>query len=48
MSNKEIERREVIKRCIEEKLPRAEAAEMLNISIRHLKRLISLYRKQGG
>ena len=47
MSAKEIARRDVIKRCIKEKLPRAEAAEMLNISVRHVKRLISLYRKHG-
>ena len=47
MSNKEIEHRDVIKRCLEEKLSKAKAAEILNISVRHVKRLISLYRKQG-
>ena len=47
MSAKEIARRDVIKRCIEEKLPRAKAAEILNISVRHVKRLLSAYRKHG-
>ena len=47
MSTKEIERRDVIKRCIEEKLPRAKAAAILNISVRHVKRLISAYLKHG-
>jgi len=47
MSDKEIERHHVIKRCLEEKLPRAKAAAMLNISIRHVKRLLSAYRKHN-
>ena len=47
MSAKEIVRRDVIKRCLEEKLPRAKAAEILNISVRHVKRLISAYRQHG-
>ena len=47
MSAKEIARRDVIKRCLEEKLPRATAAEILNISARHVKRLINAYRKHG-
>ena len=47
MSAKEIQRRDVIKRCIEEKLPRATAAEILDISVRHVKRLISAYLKHG-
>ncbi len=46
MSDKEIERHHVLKRCLEEKLPRAKAAQMLNISVRHVKRLLSAYRKQ--
>ena len=45
MSAKEIARRDVIKRCLEEKLPRATAAEMLNVSVRHVKRLLSAYRQ---
>ena len=47
MSAKEIQRRDVIKRCVEEKLPRAKAAEILSISVRHVKRLISEYLKHG-
>ena len=47
MSAKEIARRDVIKRCLEEKLPRATAAEMLNVSVRHVKRLLSAYRQHG-
>ena len=47
MSAKDIARRDVIKRCIEEKLPRAKAAEILNISVRHVKRLVSAYRQHG-
>ena len=47
MSAKEIQRRDVIKRCIEEKLPRATAAEILDISVRHVKRLISAYLTHG-
>ena len=46
MSDKEIERHHVLKRCVEEKLPRTKAAQMLNISVRHVKRLLSAYRKQ--
>ena len=47
MSTKEIERLHVIERCLEEKLLRAKAAEILNISIRHVKRLLSSYRKHN-
>ena len=47
MSKKELTRYEVIKKCLEHKLSRAKAARLLNISTRHVKRLLRGYRQRG-
>ena len=47
MSEKELTRYNMIKQCLEKKSSRVKAAGMLNISVRHVKRLLSRYQQQG-
>jgi transposase len=47
MSPKELTRLDILKRLDEKRLTQKEAAEMLGLSIRHVKRLCQAYRKQG-
>jgi transposase len=48
MSAKELSRLEVMQRLEEKRLKQKEAAEMLGISVRQIKRLVSKYRKNGA
>ena len=48
MSKKEISRLEVIRQLEEKRMRQAEAAEMLEVSPRHIRRLMQLYREQGA
>lgn len=48
MSKKELTRLEVMKRLEEKRLKQQEAAEMLGISVRHIKRLLRAYRQEGA
>lgn len=47
MSNKELTRLEVMQRIQEKRLTQKEAALMLGLSIRHVKRLYRAYREKG-
>ena len=47
MSEKELTRYNMIKQCLEKKSSRVKAAGALNISVRHVKRLLSRYQQQG-
>ena len=47
MSEKELTRYNMIKQCLEKKSSRVKAADALNISVRHVKRLLSRYQQQG-
>ena len=47
MSKKELTRLEVMQRLEEKRMRQQEAAEILGVSIRHVRRLFSAYRKQG-
>jgi transposase len=48
MSNKELTRLEVMQRIQEKRLTQKEAAHMLGLSIRHVRRLYRAYRNQGA
>jgi len=48
MSKKELSRLEVMKRLEEKRLKQKEAAEMLGVSVRHIKRLLRAYRQDGA
>lgn len=48
MSNKELTRLEVMQRIQEKRLTQKEAAHMLGLSIRHVRRLYRAYRDQGA
>ena len=48
MSKREITRLEVMQRLKEKRLKQAEAAEMLGISVRQVKRLWRAYRQEGA
>ena len=48
MSAKELSRLEVMQRLEEKRLKQKEAAEVLGISVRQVKRLLSKYRKDGA
>lgn len=48
MSNSELTRLEVLHRLVDKRLNQADAARMLNLSIRHIKRLLRTYRKLGA
>jgi transposase len=48
MSKRELTRAEVMQRLLDQRLKQAQAASMLAISIRHLKRLLRAYRKDGA
>jgi len=48
MSAKELNRLEVMQRLEEKRLKQKEAAEMLGVTVRQIKRLLSKYRKDGG
>ena len=48
MSKKELSRVEVLQRLCDKRLKQADAARILNLSIRHIKRLLRTYRKQGA
>ena len=48
MSKKELTRVEVLQRLLNKRLRQSEAARLLNLSIRHIKRLLRTYRKQGA
>jgi transposase len=48
MSNRELSRIEVCQRLVEKRLKQAEAASLLSISVRHLKRLLRAYKKSGA
>jgi len=47
MSKRELTRAEVLQRLKDKRLKQAEAASMLDISLRHIKRLLSAYSKLG-
>ena len=47
MSKKELTRLEIMKRLEENRLKQAEAAEMLGVSERHIRRLLRAYRRDG-
>ena len=47
MSKKELTRIEVMQRLEEKRLKQREAAEMLGISQRHIRRLLRAYREEG-
>lgn len=47
MSKKELTRLEVMQRLEEKRLTQKEAAEMLEVSTRHIRRLLQSYREQG-
>lgn len=48
MSKKELTRVEVLQRLLDKRLRQSEAARLLNLSIRHIKRLLRTYRKLGA
>ena len=48
MSANELSRLEVMKRLEEKRLKQKEAAEILGITVRQIKRLLSKYRKNGA
>ena len=48
MSTKELSRLEVMQRLIEKRMCQKEAASVLGVSIRHVKRLLSRYRRDGA
>jgi hypothetical protein len=48
MSKRELTRAEIMQRLLDKRLKQLEAAIMLKISIRHLKRLLRLYKKAGA
>ena len=48
MSNKEVTRLEVIQRIKEKRLKQKEAAEMLGVSERHVRRMLRAYRQSGA
>jgi len=48
MSRKELTRLDVMQRIQEKRLTQKEAAHMLGLSIRHVKRLYRTYREQGA
>jgi transposase len=48
MSGNELSRLEVMQRLEEKRLKQKEAAEMLGLTVRQIKRLVSKYRKQGA
>ena len=48
MSTKELSRVEVIQRLDEKRLRQAEAAEMLGVGVRQVKRLVRAYRRSGA
>ncbi len=48
MSHRELSRVEVCQRLVEKRLKQADAARMLAISIRHVKRLLRAYKKSGA
>ncbi len=48
MSKKELNRLEVMQRIKEKRLTQKEAARMLGLSVRQVKRLYSAYRQQGA
>jgi hypothetical protein len=47
MSNKELQRSEIIRQVIEKKIRQREAAYRLELSVRQIKRLVSNYRQKG-
>ena len=47
MSKQELTRLEIMQRVKEKRMKQKEAAEMLGISPRHVRRLLNAYRKQG-
>ena len=47
MSNKELDRLEVLQKVLEKRLKQKEAASQLNLSIRQIKRLCERLKKQG-
>lgn len=48
MSQKELSRLEVIQRVCRKSLTQRQAAELLNLSLRHIKRLCQAYRRKGA
>ncbi len=48
MSSKELSRLEVMQRLVDKRMSQAEAAEVLDLSIRQLKRLLKAYRREGA
>ena len=48
MSKKELTRAEVLHRLVDKRLKQADAARLLNLSLRHIKRLLRAYRKLGA
>jgi len=46
-SKKELNRLEGMKRLAEKRMKQREAAEMLGVSLRHIKRLLCAYRQEG-
>jgi hypothetical protein len=48
MSKKELTRAELMQRPLDKRLNQAEAARLLNVSVRHVKRLLRSYRKSGS
>jgi transposase len=47
MSNRELNRVEVLQRLVNKRLKQAEAAHLLSLSTRHVKRLVRAYRMDG-
>ena len=47
MSKKELERAKIMARLVEGSLQQKQAAEILNLSIPQIKRLLRVYRKEG-
>jgi len=48
MSAKEMSRLEIVQRLEEKRLRQKEAAEILGLTVRQIKRLLSRYRKNGA
>lgn len=48
MSKRELTRAEIMQRLLDKRLKQAEAASLLAISVRHLKRLLRAYRQDGA
>ncbi|MBA4379262.1 MAG: hypothetical protein C0393_00975 [Anaerolinea sp.] len=48
MSSKELSRLEVMQRLVDKRMSQQEAATVLGVSVRHVKRLLKAYRRSGA